>query len=80
MWHISRNNAIWYDVIVSEGSELKDTFLPIVSQITRIDKNLFKRRFSIALQEKECNSNEFWHFYLLLVLFWWFPINLVNGK
>ena len=50
-------------VIVSEGSELKDTFLPVVSQITRIDKNLFKKDdFPLLYKKKNVTAMNFWHF------------------
>jgi hypothetical protein len=50
-------------VIVSEGSELKDAFLPIVSQITRINKKLFEKEdFPLLHKKKNVTAMNFWQF------------------
>ena len=50
-------------VVVSEGCALKDTFLPLISQITRANKKMFQKEdFPLLHKKRNVTAANFWQF------------------
>lgn len=50
-------------VVVSEGCALKDTFLPLISQITRANKKMFQKEdFPLLHKKRNLTAANFWQF------------------